>query len=923
MTTRKYLFAALVVLGMLGSGLTFAQRTDNNLAVLQNTGTYSESFENLAAWGNVYTNVFITNGWYTSDSTLDKSAIAKRSYTFDAASICGYPLPSAPGTNVLALNTNGSILSNSFGSGFDMSGGITYIDTMVQFVSASDSNAPAACTTSDSGIKAAVYINTSSNLAIYHGTLVASGENQGAYATNMVDAISAVTFATGTWCRLTIAYDATVTHYENGAFPTFQVLTNGIVVTNANAYTAQQKIDWAAGTLPSGTDPNGTWFRAATDIPAARKYLAALGFQGDGAIDNLVVSTTPPLFAPYNPGDTYFWLTVVNNGNGSSDFGGTNGLTQVQVLQGTMTNIVYTANQWFAIASLTSNGSSVPAAANALTYTQTLTVNSAISNVVTFYQPTNYVTSTLLTNVAGASGSADHVGQVPVLNGNNLTITYTADTYSYISNVSSNGTSLGAQGSPFALTLGPVVDNSMTAVGAFSRDSHNITQTVGANGSANPAGSPISVLNGATTSIVYTASQFYRINTILTNGTPVAGAGGQQSLPVSIGPVLADMTVNASFYNPTSAVTWTLGLLGLQPAGGPASTVYNVPNGGTASIIVTAEQWSVISDVNSNGTQVAGGPFGQSYTLNLGPVDGAMTGSATVYRAGWNILQVIGSNGTADPSNTLFQVPNGMTTQIVYAATSTWYTINQLLTNGAVVAAANQMLIFTQELFQVQGAYSNNVSFYRAPHTISLIGGLVNGYATPALPITVLNGDSTSVLFTADDWYRVASVSPNGTPGFKTATATFATVLADTTASATFITNNTGAVVANVPSFWALEYPGLTEAYAIAHSNSVEQAYMLNLNPLGIVTPSLAISGIGVSGSSVNVTVVLDNNSSPTNVTIYGTLQLLATANLTNSFVVVASTELPGASFTNNGRHVVTFTDVNPTKFYKAEITLP
>ena len=56
---------------------------------------------------------------------------------------------------------------------------------------------------------------------------------------------------------------------------------------------------------------------------------------------------------------------------------------------------------------------------------------------------------------------------------------------------------------------------------------------------------------------------------------------------------------------------------------------------------------------------------------------------------------------------------------------------------------------------------------------------------------------------------------------------------------------------------------------------------------------------------------------------IYGTLQLLATANLTNAFVVFASTELPGASFTNNGKHVVTFPDVNPTKFYKAEITLP
>jgi len=97
---------------------------------------------------------------------------------------------------------------------------------------------------------------------------------------------------------------------------------------------------------------------------------------------------------------------------------------------------------------------------------------------------------------------------------------------------------------------------------------------------------------------------------------------------------------------------------------------------------------------------------------------------------------------------------------------------------------------------------------------------------------------------------------------------------------------------------------------------------MLNLNPTTIAA-SLMIHAMDVSGSNVNVTVLLDNNRAPTNTTIYGTLRLFATASLTNSFAEVGSVALSHAAFTNNGKHVVTFTDASPTKFYKAAITLP
>ena len=147
----------------------------------------------------------------------------------------------------------------------------------------------------------------------------------------------------------------------------------------------------------------------------------------------------------------------------------------------------------------------------------------------------------------------------------------------------------------------------------------------------------------------------------------------------------------------------------------------------------------MINNVNSNGTPVAGGPFTNSYTLNLGPVDGPMTGSATVYRAAWNIAQTIGANGAANPTNLLFQMPNGATTTIVYSATTAWFRVSQLLTNAVVIAAASNQLVYTQQLFQVQGNYTNNVFF-------DLLPDYLNGQNVPTSWLTNF-GQSESAPF--------------------------------------------------------------------------------------------------------------------------------------------------------------------------------
>jgi hypothetical protein len=167
----------------------------------------------------------------------------------------------------------------------------------------------------------------------------------------------------------------------------------------------------------------------------------------------------------------------------------------------------------------------------------------------------------------------------------------------------------------------------------------------------------------------------------------------------------------------------------------------------------------------------------------------------------------------------------------------------------------------------------------------------------------------------------VDTVSPNGTPGGKTATATFTTVQADTNAGATFITNYTGAIVAQVPSSWGLAL-GVTEDWATAHTLIMQQSYMLNLNTTNM-NPTLTIDSIGVNGTTLSVGVLLENNGSPTNTTINGTLWVYSTTNLTVGFTGDYKYSITGDSFTNSGTHMVTFTDADSNKFYKAGITLP
>lgn len=366
-----------------------------------NSIPYAESFENLTAWGGVYTNVYITNGWYTSDAAVDRSMIAGQAYAYSGI----LPLSSAAHTNILRLDSQGAVLSNVLTDAtFDTAR--IYVDAMVRMVASEE--LPVICTTVDTGRKAVVFANASSNLMIYHGVLDAGT----GLASNTVDAMANIPRLDATnWYRLTVVFD----HAANAVFglDMFQVQLDRVIATNEHAYAADWKTEVLAGRRPV-TSAQGTWFLSATRRGVSNT-LSRLAFQGAGFLDDLTISRTDPFFVP----PSFFTITQHIGLHGQADPPDTFTLPG-----GASTTILYTASPWFRIQSLTTDGVSVAAAAGARTYTQSLVaVQADATNNVTFVNATA-VQAGIDTNVSTTWAAAYFATEAAAAADGNLALDY-------------------------------------------------------------------------------------------------------------------------------------------------------------------------------------------------------------------------------------------------------------------------------------------------------------------------------------------------------------------------------------------------------------------------------------------------------------------------------------------------------------------
>lgn len=471
--TTKRMLATLCAVGMLGVGMVRA-----DVPWTTNSIPYTNTFE-LATAGSMATNLA---GWMAAGN--DQSVITNVAYSFAAA--CGVSLPTNAGTHVLQLNTQGDILTNNFG---DISAQTSpvYIDTMVQFVP-SDTIPSTINGTGDVGVKLAVYLDsTTTNLMIYHGWLANGAKNLTSNGVSQITSMGIID--TGAWYRLTITFDGTVaTTIPSSKFPCALVKINGIVVTNADAYTDTDKLNWAS-TAPAGTSANGTWFRTATDTTA--RDFQSLGFQGTGYIDGLAVYGTDPL-----PLTAYYTITQVIGPNITASDTRT---TIASVAAGTPTSLTYAAQGYYSINTLTTNN--VAAAAglpDTVNYgpasTKTLTFN--VNGNVTISNSTYLIQRNITVSKLGTgTGTASPSSVSPVNNGAAVSVLFTADPWNRITAAAPNGSTGGTTVTPslthvtadtvFSATFSALGSQLVTGVPNSWAMGYYPTSESGASGNAN------------------------------------------------------------------------------------------------------------------------------------------------------------------------------------------------------------------------------------------------------------------------------------------------------------------------------------------------------------------------------------------------------------------------------------------------------
>lgn len=187
----------------------------------------------------------------------------------------------------------------------------------------------------------------------------------------------------------------------------------------------------------------------------------------------------------------------------------------------------------------------------------------------------------------------------------------------------------------------------------------------------------------------------------------------------------------------------------------------------------------------------------------------------------------------------------------------------------------------------------------------------------------VARGSNLTIVYTANQWYRIGALEKDGTAvaaaaGQAAYTQELTDIQADISNNVSFAQATTEQTGLAVPAGWASQFYG-TETAALADLNIAED-YLLGLDPTGEYDIGLEISAITVD-NTVTVTCVLSDGENPLQTTINGSLTLYGKVALDDdAWTEIAVFEIVNASFDENGEAVLGPEDADTYNFFKAVI---
>ena len=373
-----------------------------------------------------------------------------------------------------------------------------------------------------------------------------------------------------------------------------------------------------------------------------------------------------------------------------------------------------------------------------------------------------------ITPYAGAGGAISPSTPQTVNYGGYQEFTIIPDANYHITNVTVDGTSVGAPSS-YNFTS---VQASHTINASFAINQYTITPSVvGGNGTVSPA-TEQSVNYGDTPTFTFTPNTGYHLNTVTVNGTSVTPTGNSYTFPA----VTTNKTIVGTFaintYTITPSVTGGNGTV--SPA-----TEQSVNFGDTPTFTFTPNTGYHLNTVTVNGTSVT--PTGNSYTFPAVTTNKTIVGTFAVDT--FTIApSIVGGNGAISPATN--QTVNYGDTPTFTFTPNTGYYLNNVTVNGTLVTPAGNSYTFPAVTTDktIIGMFAINT------YTITATNDTF-GAVTPAGVTTVNYGDTPTYTMTPNTGYHVTDVLVNGTSVGAVTSYLFPSVTTNKTISATFAIN--------------------------------------------------------------------------------------------------------------------------------------
>jgi hypothetical protein len=429
-------------------------------------------------------------------------------------------------------------------------------------------------------------------------------------------------------------------------------------------------------------------------------------------------------------------LTVNVGANGASN------QTTETVDWGTLVGFLFTPDDGYHISDVLVNGSSVGTVSTLEVLVEgPTTVN--VSFAINVYS--------LIVNV-GANGASNQTTET-VDWGSNVGFLFTPNSGYHISDVSVNGTSVGAVSTLSVLVKGPTSVNV-----TFSINTYSLTVNVGAHGVSNQSSTTVDW--GTLVGFIFTPNIGYHISDVKVNGTSV---GTTSTLSVLVeGPT----TIDVSFAINTYSLTVNVGANG---ASNQSSEM--VVWGSSVGFLFTPSVGYHVSDVLVNGSSV-----GAVTTLSE-LVEGSTTVDVSFAINTCSLTVNVGAHGLSNQSSTT--VDWGTSVGFLFTS-DTGYHISSVTVNGSSVGVVTTLSVL------VEGPTTVGVSFAINTYILTVnVGadGVSNQSST-----TVNWGSSVGFLFTPATGYHISDVKVNGS-SIGTGTTLEVLVEGPTTVDASFAIN--------------------------------------------------------------------------------------------------------------------------------------